>query len=146
MASPFDAPAQILVIDNCFADIDILRTALTEYGDPYELTILRDGEEALCFVAAHRLRIRPPVPCVIVLDLNLPKHDGLAVLEALKTEPVLSHIGVLLMGNCLDSLALGFIRDMGILCQNKPNDWHDYLDLAAQLIAICKVGRLALRQ
>ncbi len=79
-----DNPAQILIIDDNHGEVQELRGALNQCGEPYELSVLRDGEAALRFVAQHRLAFRQPEPCVIVLDLNLPKHDALAVLAAIE--------------------------------------------------------------
>jgi hypothetical protein len=75
MDTTAEKPAQILVIDDNNGEVQELRGALTECGEPYELSVLRDGEAALRFVADHRSGLRQPEPCVIVLDLNLPKHD-----------------------------------------------------------------------
>jgi CheY-like chemotaxis protein len=143
MATPLENPAQILVIDDSDAEVTLLRAALTEHGEPYELTVLPDGEAALRFIVDHRAGIRQPEPCVIMLDLNLPRHDGLAVMKALKTEPVLSHIKVLLVSNFPAPKTQALIREMGVIYQDKPSDWTGYLDLAAQLLAMCKEGSLS---
>ena len=72
-------PARILVIDDNALDIVLLRHALDQQGEDYELEILSDGEQALQFVHEHRTRVREPEPCVILLDLYLPVYDGMAV-------------------------------------------------------------------
>src|ERR1035438_1128799 len=97
MDATAEKPAQILIIDNNRGEVQGLRGALTECGEPYELSVLQDGEAALRFVADHRSGLRQPEPCVIVLDLDLPKHDSLAVLAAIRAEPALSHIRVLVV-------------------------------------------------
>jgi CheY-like chemotaxis protein len=108
-----ETPAQILVIDDNHDEVQKLREALTECGEPYELSILRDGEAALRFVADHRLGLRQPEPCVIVLDLNLPKHDALAVLAAIRSEPALSHIKVLVVSARAVPEIQALLRAMG---------------------------------
>lgn len=143
MVSSLEKPAQILVIDDNDADVAMLRLALIDHGEPFELTVLPDGDAALRFIADHRAGIRQPEPCVIVLDLNLPKHDGLAIIEALRAEPVLSHIKAVLMSNFAAPKAQALIQEMGVLYRDKPSDWQGYLDLAAQLLALCKEGSLA---
>jgi len=87
-------PPKIMVVEDSPADVLLLRHALDQHGEPYELAVLRDGAEALQFVAAQWQSPQESAPCVIVLDLHLPKHDGLSVLAALRREPGLSHIRV----------------------------------------------------
>ncbi len=88
-----DNPAAILVIEDNPADIYLLRHALDQHGDDYQMEILEDGEEAIEFVNNQRSSPEPK-PCVIVLDLHLPKHDGKAVLEAIRSQPLLANIQV----------------------------------------------------
>jgi len=82
-------PARILVIEDNAYDIVLLRHALDQQGEDYELEILSDGEQALQFVREHRTRAREPEPCVILLDLYLPAYDGMAVLRAIRQAPAL---------------------------------------------------------
>jgi CheY-like chemotaxis protein len=71
-------PAKILVIEDNESEIGPLRHALDQSGEPYELEILNDGRGPR-FVHEHRAGIREPKPCVILLDLYLPRYDGVAV-------------------------------------------------------------------
>lgn len=132
------SPAVILVIEDNPADIYLLRHALAQQGEDYLINVLRDGEEALRFVNQQRA-VPEPEPCVIVLDLHLPKHDGKAVLEAIRREPLLAHVHVV----CLTSLAVPRdeeeVRDLGVrLYRAKPTELDDWMDLAAQILQICK--------
>ena len=129
--------AQILVIDDNHGEVQELRGALTECGEPYELSVLQDGEAALRFVANHRSGLRQPEPCVIVLDLNLPKHDALAVLAAIKAEPALSHIRVLVVSTLAVPETQALLRAMGGLYRERPRDLPGLLDMAVQLLALC---------
>src|SRR6266404_1552719 len=91
------SPARILIIEDNPGDVFLLRHALETIDENFELKVLADGEQALQFVREHRLGLHPPDPCVIVVDLHLPKHDGMAVLRALKCAPALEHIGVVVL-------------------------------------------------
>jgi CheY-like chemotaxis protein len=134
-------PAQILVIDDNRSEVKELRGALTECGEPYELSVLPDGDAALRFVADHRSGLRQPEPCVIVLDLNLPKHDALAVLAAIKAEPALSHIRVLVVSTFAAPATEALLRAMGGLYRERPRDLPGLLDMAVQLLALCHKER-----
>jgi CheY-like chemotaxis protein len=137
MDTTTEVPAQILVIDDNHGEVQELRGALTKCGEPYELSVLQNGEAALRFVAEHRWGLRQPEPCVIVLDLNLPKHDALAVLAAIRSEPALSHIKVLVLSTLAVPETQALLRAMGGLHQERPRDLPGLLHMAVRLLALC---------
>src|ERR1700689_2548193 len=141
METTAENTAQILIIDDNRGEVRELRGALTECGEPYELSVLEDGAAALRFVADHRSGLRQPEPCVIVLDLNLPKHDALAVLAAIRSEPALSHIKVLVVSTLAVPETQALLRAMGGLYRERPRDLPGLLNMALQLLALCNKGR-----
>jgi CheY-like chemotaxis protein len=68
--------AKILVIEDNIADINLLRLALDQRGEKYELQVLNSGDDAIRFIQEQRtgLSEEPEKPCVILLDLHLPKY------------------------------------------------------------------------
>ncbi|MDP9055469.1 MAG: response regulator, partial [Acidobacteriota bacterium] len=70
-------PAKIVLVDDNIADVKLLRLALDGEGARYELQVLPTGDEALRFVRSNHSDTARPDPCVIVLDLNMPRYDGL---------------------------------------------------------------------
>lgn len=60
----------------------------------YHVNSVCDGVEALCFLRRQGSYAEAPVPDLLVLDLNLPRKDGRAVLKELKSDPKLSKIPV----------------------------------------------------
>lgn len=131
-------PARILVIEDNASDIVLLRYALDQNGEDYELDILRDGAEALKFVQEHRTGVRAPEPCVILLDLYLPVYDGLSVLRAIREAPVLEHINVVVLTALASPSQEVEIAKMGAVYKKKPSHLDDVLKLAAEVIEICK--------
>ena len=134
------AKPSIVVIEDNSADIDLLRYALGQLETEYELEVLRDGAEALQFVEQHRRGIRTPDPCVIVLDLHLPRYDGLEVLHAIKRTPPIAHIHVVVLTGSASPREEGEIRGLNGICFQKPSELDAYLKLAADLMKICREG------
>ena len=128
---------KILVVEDNAADIELLRFALDRQGD-YELQILEDGEEALRFIAEHRAGIHAPDPCVILLDVHLPKYDGLEILDALKQAPALNHIQVVVLSSASTPEAQAEIQSKGALYRTKPVTLKHFLELGAEIFALCK--------
>ncbi|OZI18631.1 two-component system response regulator [Bordetella genomosp. 9] len=78
----------ILLVEDNPNDIELTLTALRQCNIANEVVVLRDGAEALDYVyrrGAHAGR-PPGDPSVILLDLKLPKVDGLEVLERIKSD------------------------------------------------------------
>ena len=131
-------PPRILVIEDNPADIAVLRHAFDQQGEEYDLEVLDDGEAALQFVHEHRTGTRRPDPCVILLDLHLPKYDGMEVLQAIKRAPVLAHIQVIVLTSLATVEEEVTILAMAAFCRQKPSTLREFLDLAAEALAICK--------
>lgn len=130
--------ARILIVEDNPSDIYVLRRALERQEEPVEIEVLSDGEAALNFIRNQRGASAELKPCVIVLDLHLPKHDGLEVLKAIRQEPVLTHIKIVVMTNAASPREAAELEDMGAHYRLKPSRLAEFDELAAELIALCK--------
>jgi class 3 adenylate cyclase len=81
-------PARILVVDDVADNVEILRMRLTSLG--YEVVVAEDGEQALAQAAET-------LPDLILLDIMMPKIDGLEVVRRLKADASLPFIPVILV-------------------------------------------------
>ena len=83
----------ILLVDDSQSDVKLTLHALESERLQHRLKVLRDGEEALKFL----LSCAGPVPRLILLDLKLPKVDGHEVLKALKSDPAMKSVPVVIL-------------------------------------------------
>jgi two-component system, chemotaxis family, response regulator Rcp1 len=135
-------PARILVIEDNPADVFLLRHALDQQGEEYVIEVLRDGEEAIKFVNFQRAPEATEEPCVIVLDLHLPKHDGAAVLKAIRQEPMLAHVGVIALTTIASPRDEQEVRELGVrLYKAKPMQLEEWIELAGEILEICREHR-----
>ncbi len=96
MSSSEPTPNSIVVVEDNPSDVLLLRRALQEYGVTYALRLLKDGEEALKYL--QRLASGDEtMPDLLVLDLNLPRHDGIEVLTHCRQYEVLASLPVLIL-------------------------------------------------
>ena len=130
--------ARILVVDDNTADVNLLRLALDQQREEYVLEVLESGEAALHFIKEHRGGLHGPDPCVILLDLHLPKYDGLAILHAIRQAPVLAHIHVIVLSGMASPTEKHKIATMGASYRQKPFDLREYLELGGEIMAICQ--------
>lgn len=92
-------PVILLVEDNP-DDAELTRIALTDTHVMNRLIIVRDGQEALDWLfctGTHADREPCYVPTVVLLDLKLPKVNGLEVLQRMRNDPHTKHVPVVLL-------------------------------------------------
>src|SRR4051794_10675157 len=88
--------AQIIIVEDNAADIFLIRKALDEKGFSYMLTRFEDGEEALHALCPDTGE-STVAPDVIVLDLNVPRCEGIEVLRQIRETPRLHDIPVAIL-------------------------------------------------
>jgi len=91
---------KILLVEDNPDDIDITRRALREANVINKLWIVRDGQEALDFLrheGDYKDISASPKPGMILLDINLPKLNGIEVLKIIKQDPDLKRIPVVML-------------------------------------------------
>ncbi len=135
-----DQPARIILIEDNPGDVGLLRRALEDAeGGAYQIEVLTDGEKALRFVREYHDEAGRPHPCVLVLDLHLPKYDGFEVLRAIRRESALSRVKVVVVTGILSGADEAAIQVLGVrLYRKKPTDLESLLKLGEEIIAICR--------
>ena len=91
---------KILLVEDNPDDVVIMQKALKSSNVIGQLSVVRDGQEAVDFLFHHGRFQDPatnPTPALILLDINLPKLSGVEVLARLKQEPHLRRIPVVML-------------------------------------------------
>ena len=87
----------IFLIEDNKADIRLIQEALKTNSLPHQVVTVRDGVEAMNYLNQEGKYADAPRPNLILLDLNLPKKDGLKVLAEIKSNPQLKRIPVIVL-------------------------------------------------
>ena len=90
-------PAELLLVEDNYGDVLLAREAFKSAKIRNNLTVAGDGEEALSVLRREGSHADKPRPDLILLDLNLPRMDGREVLQAIKADPGLQAIPVIIM-------------------------------------------------
>ncbi|MFY9512575.1 MAG: response regulator [Rubrivivax sp.] len=93
-------PVEILIVEDNAYDLEMTLRGFRQAHLVNHIHVARDGEEALDFLfcrGAHAARCPDQRPRVILLDLKLPKVDGLEVLAQVKAHPTLCTVPVVMM-------------------------------------------------
>lgn len=125
---------RILLAEDNLADVGMVREALNAHKIAHELHVTVNGEEALAFMARMGKPGEPGCPDILLLDLNLPRADGLDVLRELRRHPSCAAIPVIVMSSSdapRDREAAGI---HGVICYfAKPMSFEEFIELG-QLI------------
>lgn len=84
-----------MLVDDSEDDRGLMRFAFKKAGVTNPICELQDGEEAIAYLSGEGRfadRDRYPLPCLIITDLKMPRVDGFALLEWLRTQPELARI------------------------------------------------------
>jgi chemotaxis family two-component system response regulator Rcp1 len=92
---------EILIVEDSLADVRLTRRALQRGHVQSNVHVVRDGVEAMAFVQRQAQYADAPRPSLILLDLNLPRKDGRAVLAEIKADAALRSIPVVVLTTSL---------------------------------------------
>ncbi|MER6816094.1 response regulator [Spirillospora sp. NPDC000708] len=127
---PADEPQRslrVLAVEDDPGDQMLIQESFAQHAPHHRLTMVDDGEEALNFVHRRAPYTDAAPPDIIVLDLNLPKYDGRAVLADIRSTPALTAIPVVIFST---STAPDDIRGTYELHANayitKPTDFDEF--------------------
>ena len=122
----------ILLVEDRPIDIDLTRRAFERQKVINPLEVARDGEEALAFF--DRWEAGEPLPICILLDLRMPKMNGLEVLRRLKSHSKFSTIPVVVLTTSSEDSDVVEAYKLG--CNSyivKPVDFEKFVDVAAKI-------------
>ena len=124
-------PPIMLVEDNPL-DVDLTLRAFQRRKLANPVVVARDGEEALSWVA--RWEAGEMKPAVILLDLNIPRIDGLAVLRTMKAHQTLRRIPIVVLTTSSEDRDMHAAYDLGVNSYIvKPVDFDNFMDVAQQI-------------
>lgn len=122
----------ILLVEDNPMDVDLTRRAFARRRVLNPIEVARDGEEALGCIKKWEAGEMPPV--VILLDLKLPKIDGLEVLRHLKEHPKYHDIPVVVLTTSAEDRDIQNAYRIGVNSYIvKPVDFEKFLEVAAQI-------------
>jgi CheY-like chemotaxis protein len=127
---------RILMVEDDPRDVELTLTALEDYKLANEVVVCRDGQEALDYLYS-RGKFSDRVnenPAVILLDLKLPKVDGLEVLQQVKSDERLRMIPVVMLTSSHEEKDMMQSYKVGVNAYVvKPVDFHEFVNAVKEL-------------
>ena len=131
-----EAIGRILLVEDDPKDTELTMTALEEYNLSNEVVVARDGEEALDYLFCRgKFQGRTSEnPAVLLLDLKLPKVDGLEVLQQMKSDDKLRVIPVVVLTSSREERDMVASYNLGVNAYVvKPVDFHGFVNAIKEL-------------
>jgi len=127
---------RILIVEDDPRDVELTLTALQEYNLANEVVVTRDGAEALDYLhcrGAFDSRLNEN-PAVMLLDLKLPKIDGLEVLQHVRSDERLKMIPVVVLTSSHEEKDMIKSYKLGVNAYVvKPVDFHEFVNAVKEL-------------
>jgi CheY-like chemotaxis protein len=109
-------------------DVDLTQRAFARRKVPHPIEIARDGEEALAYIP--KWESNAPLPILILLDLKLPRVDGLEVLRQLKNHPQFHVIPVVILSTSTEDNDIQLAYKQGANSYIvKPVDFDQFMQI-----------------
>ena len=127
---------RILIVEDDPKDVELSLTALEEYNLANEVVVTRDGEEALDYLycRGNFTTRTSDNPAVLLLDLKLPKVDGLEVLQQIKSDEKLRLIPVVVLTSSREERDMVASYKLGVNAYVvKPVDFHEFVNAIKEL-------------
>lgn len=129
-ADPLTRPVDILLVEDNQLEVELTLRPLRELDPANQIEVVRDGEEALDFLLGRggfRLRLAAPLPRLVLLDLKLPKIDGLEVLRGVRGNSRTCLATVVVLTSSTDPRQLVQCYQLGAnSCVQKPVRYDEF--------------------
>jgi CheY-like chemotaxis protein len=120
----------ILLVEDNPMDLDLTLQAFKEHHVANPILACRDGEEALRYMEEHRLTTDPLVPILVLLDLRLPKVDGIEVLRHARSDAVWKQVPVVVLTTSRENRDIEAAYGLGVNSYIvKPVDFSAFADV-----------------
>jgi CheY-like chemotaxis protein len=125
---------EILLIEDSPGDVRLTQEALKDSKLINNLSIVRDGVDAMTFLRQEGPYSQSPRPDLILLDLNLPKKDGRQVLQEIKSDEALMRIPVVILTTSDNEKDVLITYNLHANCYiTKPVDFMQFINVVKSI-------------
>ncbi len=123
---------EVLLADDNPSDVYLIREALRELSVDCMLRVVSDGKDALGIITGETENDCPGSLSLFILDLNLPRHDGIEILQKLRESSQLDHVPVVVLTSSDSPRDRVLANELGATRYlRKPSNLEEFLGLGA---------------
>ena len=127
----------ILLVEDNPSDIDLTKRAFAKGHIANDLVVVEDGQDALDYIfcnGKYSTRDKNQFPAVVLLDLKLPKIDGLEVLRRIREAELIKRIPVVILTSSQEEQDIAVSYDIGVNSYiRKPVDFNQFAEAIKHL-------------
>jgi two-component system, chemotaxis family, response regulator Rcp1 len=121
-------PATILLVDDNPADSDLISELLQRSSHKLQVSTVADGEQAMAFLRRQGRFASASEPDLMLLDLNMPRKDGRAVLAEVRSNPALRTLPIVVFTTSQARYDIQRSYELGANCYvSKPGSLQDFV-------------------
>ena len=126
----------ILYAEDNPMDVELTLEALAEHNLANNVTVVKDGVEAMEYLRCEgKYSLRPEGnPVVVLLDIKMPRMDGIEVLKAIRSDPRLKYLPVVMLTSSREEQDLMRSYELGVNAYVvKPVDFQNFIEAVRQV-------------
>ncbi|MEJ7912673.1 MAG: response regulator [Chitinophagaceae bacterium] len=135
MANLTESPRLVLCVDDDADDREMVCFTIKEIDPSFDVVHAENGIEAMQLLS--KLKKSSKFPCLIILDINMPKMDGKTTLAEIKKDEDLSKLPVVIFTTYNDPKDAGYYAEHGVEVVTKPSSLHTIKSEVKRLLKHC---------
>ena len=126
----------ILHIDDDSDDLQMLQDAIQSIDSAFEILQAYNGKEGLDLL--KKMTEAAELPCLIVLDINMPKMNGKETFQVIKNDDALTTVPIVILSTSSSISDKLFFKGRNVEYITKPIDFTHFIQVATRLLSYCK--------
>jgi CheY-like chemotaxis protein len=126
----------VLYVDDDADDREFLSEAINEVNPAAHVIQAENGMEALDYLTALRNNPRD-LPCLVVLDINMPVLDGRQTFQKIKSDPALSNLSIIVFTSSENPEDKAMFQSQGVEMITKPSSVSLFSNIAMRMLSHC---------
>jgi CheY-like chemotaxis protein len=123
----------ILCIDDDIDDMAFIQEAIKSYETAFEVTEAENGEQALAYL--NEAKTNGSLPCLIIMDINMPKMDGKKAIQLIKADKDLSTIPLVVFTTSSNISDKRYFELYNVQCITKPNHYSAFRKKVTEMLS-----------
>jgi len=128
----------VLIADDDIEDIEMLTTALKDAESNVDVKVAENGKKVMEQLQKAAGSVAEPYPCVLVMDMNMPKMDGRETVVAIKGYEHFKNLPILLFSTAKNRTDELFAEKWGVHFVQKPDSMQGLNEVAHVILNMCR--------
>jgi CheY-like chemotaxis protein len=120
-------------MDDDADDLVFIQEAIKSYSTPFSVVEAKNGEEGLAYLS--RAKQSGELPCLIIMDINMPKMDGRRAIQLIKEDNDLSKIPLVVFTTSSSSLDKRYFELYQVHYITKPNQYQAFTSKVSEMLS-----------